>query len=449
MNNRGSGRKPQPEKVRSLVFEILTEVNHRDGYSNLLLPKALSDSDFDLRDRAFATELLYGTLRMQGRHDYLLAQVSDRPLSDIDNGIIDIARLGIHQLFEMRVPTHAAVSESVELARKVLGESKASYLNAVLRKLSSQSLSEWMRRSHKVEDPIERLAVQYSHPEWIVSAYKDLLKDDDLVEAELLANNLAASPTYVTWPGKSNAQDFLELGGVQTRFSPYGIKIEHPPSQLTLIKERKAGVQDEGSQLVAHLFYQAASKSQSILDLCAGPGGKAALLSHLAAQNGKVFVANEVSDKRAELVKQVIAGDEVWVGDGRRIAERGKRFDAVLADVPCTGIGALRRRPEVRWRRKVTDLRELTQLQSELIDAAISVTNTGGIFGYATCSPHFAETSAQMAMLQKRHPNMESISVKPYLPEGLQNAIRDNALSLWTSQHDTDAMYLALFRKKG
>ena len=157
MNRRGSGRRPQPEKVRKLVFEILTEVNHRDGYSNLILPKALGESEFDLRDRAFATELLYGTLRMQGRHDYLLKQVLDRPLAEVDDGIVDIARLAIHQLFEMRVPTHAAVSESVELARAVLGESKAAYLNAILRKLSSQSLSEWMKTSDEIEDTVARL----------------------------------------------------------------------------------------------------------------------------------------------------------------------------------------------------------------------------------------------------------------------------------------------------
>lgn len=449
MNRRSRGRKPHPEKVRTLVFEILTEVNTRDGYSNLLLPKALSESDFDVRDRAFATELLYGTLRMQGRHDFLLKQVIDRPSTEIDQGIINIARLGIHQLFEMRVATHAAVSESVELARAVLGESKAAYLNAILRKLSSQSLSEWMIAGDKIEDPIERLAIQHSHPEWIVSAYLDLLKDFHLVEAELAANNQAASPTYVTWPGKSAVEEFLTLGGVQTPYSPYGVNIDQAPSQMELVRTRKAGIQDEGSQLVTHIFYQAAHKAASILDLCAGPGGKAALLSHLADRDGKSFVGNEISPKRAELVKQVTTNDDVWVGDGRRISERGIMFDAVLADVPCTGIGALRRRPEVRWRRKVSDLRELTQLQSELIDSAISVTNPGGIFGYATCSPHFAETSAQVTMLLKRHTYMESISVEPYLPEALQGATRDNALSLWTSKHNTDAMFLALFRKKG
>lgn len=449
MNRRSRGRKPHPEKVRSLVFEILTEVNTRDGYSNLLLPKALSESDFDVRDRAFATELLYGTLRMQGRHDFLLKQVIDRPSTEVDQGIINIARLGIHQLFEMRVATHAAVSESVELARAVLGESKAAYLNAILRKLSSQSLSEWMIAGDKIEDPIERLAIQHSHPEWIVSAYLDLLKDFHLVEAELAANNQAASPTYVTWPGKSAVEEFLTLGGVQTPYSPYGVNIDQAPSQMELVRTRKAGIQDEGSQLVTHIFYQAAHKAASILDLCAGPGGKAALLSHLADRDGKSFVGNEISPKRAELVKQVTTNHDVWVGDGRRISERGIMFDAVLADVPCTGIGALRRRPEVRWRRKVSDLRELTQLQSELIDSAISVTNPGGIFGYATCSPHFAETSAQVTMLLKRHTYMESISVEPYLPEALQGATRDNALSLWTSKHNTDAMFLALFRKKG
>ena len=442
-------RAHRADKVRLLVFEILTEVNRREGYSNLLLPEALRKSDLDPRDRAFATELLYGTLRLQGRHDFLLKQVIDRPLEELNSGIIDVARMGVHQIFEMRVPTHAAVSESVEVARKVLGESKASYVNAILRKLASSQLEEWLVPAEKLDDVISRLAIKHSHPEWIVSAYYDLLKDLNEVERELISNNQPARPTYVTWPGKSSPADFTALGGKPTPFSPYGALLDEVPANLALIKSRKAGVQDEGSQLVAHIFYQAARTGNSMLDLCAGPGGKAALLSHLALQDQKSFVANEISSQRAELVKKVIGSGSVWIGDGRFIGERNTTFDSVIADVPCTGIGALRRRPEVRWRRNLSDLRALSELQSELIDSAISVLNRDGIFGYATCSPHFAETSAQISVMLKKYPNLEQIDVQPFLPSGLDGAVRDKALSLWTGRHNTDSMFLALFRKRG
>ena len=159
---RNTFKSPKPDPVRLLVYDILKEVNRSDGYSNLLLPQALTASNFEQRDKGFATELLYGTLRMHGRHDYIAAQVSDRPWSEVDSGIVDVVRLGAHQLFEMRVPSHAAVSATVELARKVLGESKASFVNALLRKMSAQSLDQWLAPANLISDPVERLAIIYS-----------------------------------------------------------------------------------------------------------------------------------------------------------------------------------------------------------------------------------------------------------------------------------------------
>jgi 16S rRNA (cytosine967-C5)-methyltransferase len=446
---RDSFKSPKPDATRVLVYDILTEVNRRGGYSNLLLPQALTASNFETRDKGFATELLYGTLRMQGRHDYILQQVSDRPWSEVDAGIIDVCRMGVHQLFEMRVATHAAVSATVELARKVLGESKASFVNAILRKVSAKDLEQWLEPIEQISDPITRFALKYSHPEWIISAYFDLLKDYERVEAELQINNVAAVPTLVSWPGDSTQEELVELGGVATQFSPYGARFAGAPGSLEVIRHRKAGVQDEGSQLVAYVFAQATRSAQTILDLCAGPGGKAALLAHLANVQGQDFVANEISEPRAKLVKNVIGKFEVIVGDGREIAAHGRTFDAILADVPCTGLGALRRRPEVRWRRTVQDLRELTQLQDEISNAAIAVLNPGGIFGYATCSPHFAETTGECLRILKENPELEQIDVAAYLPTNLHGATRGLALSLWTSVHDTDAMFLALFKKKG
>ena len=444
---RDSFKSPKPDAVRVLVYDILSEVNRRGGYSNLLLPQALSASDFETRDKGFATELLYGTLRMQGRHDFILQQVFDRPNSEVDPGIVDICRLGVHQLFEMRVATHAAVSATVELARKVIGESKASYVNAILRKVSAKSLEEWLSPLEEIQDPVVKLSILHSHPEWIVSAYYDLLKDFALVEAELVANNMPASPTLVSWPGESTQEELVELGAVATRFSPYGARFEGSPGSLELVRHRKAGVQDEGSQLVADIFMKFAGSAENILDLCAGPGGKAALISHLARAQGKNFFANEISEPRAALVKKVVGSFPVIVGDGRNIASQPERFDAILADVPCTGLGALRRRPEVRWRRTLQDLRALTELQRELSDAAISVLNVGGIFGYATCSPHFAETSAQVQQILKLHPELEQLEISQHLPEGLLDATRGLNLSLWTGRHETDSMFLAIFRK--
>jgi 16S rRNA (cytosine967-C5)-methyltransferase len=238
----------------------------------------------------------------------------------------------------------------------------------------------------------------------------------------------------------------VAVGAVATSYSPYGARFAGAPGSLELIRHRKAGVQDEGSQLVASIFAEITKDATSTLDLCAGPGGKAALLSHLIEVQGGDFVANEISEPRAKLVKNVIGKFGVIVGDGRKIADINRSFDAVLADVPCTGIGALRRRPEVRWRRTLKDLSPLLVLQMELADAAISVLNPGGYFGYATCSPHYAETTGQVKQILKKHPELTLIDITPYLPSNLHEATREGALSLWGHRHNTDSMFLALFR---
>ena len=444
---RNTFKSPKPDAARLLAFDVLTEVNRNDGYSNLLLPQALNASKLDDRDRSLVTELLYGTLRMQGKHDWVLAQISDRPWSEVDPGIVDICRLGVHQIHEMRIPDHAAVAATVEVARKRIGESKASFVNALLRSVTRKSIEDWFAPLTTLSDPVERLAITYSHPEWIVSAYYYLLKDWIEVESALRINNEAAIPTLVSWPGFSTQQDLLDIGGEPTEFSPYGVHWKGNPGALDLIKARKIGVQDEGSQLVAQVFSKAAA-GNSWLDLCAGPGGKAALLSSIARERGITFTANEISQARAELVKQVVHGDRVIVSDGRLIGLSDEKFDAILIDAPCTGLGALRRRPEVRWRRTLQDLRALTQLQRELVDSAIQALNPGGVLGYATCSPHLAETSIQIADIKKKHSNLQQIIVDDFLPSSLHDATRDGAMSLWTHKHGTDAMYLALFRKK-
>jgi 16S rRNA (cytosine967-C5)-methyltransferase len=434
-----------------MAFEVLTEVNRRDAYANLFLPRVLGASTLEKRDKAFVTELVYGTLRMQGRHDWMLGAVSDRPWSEVDSGIVDIARLGVHQLFEMRVPTHAAVSATVEVARKVLGESKATYVNALLRRVSAKTIDEWIveldSNSTIAQDKVIHYSIKYSHPEWIVSAYFDLLRESAEVEAALISNNIPASPTLVAWPGRSTQADLIALGGEATKYSRYGATSVEIPSEIELIKKRRAGVQDEGSQLVSVIFSEIAREKKEWLDLCAGPGGKAALISSLAKECGANFTANEISASRAALVEQVIAKGKVLIGDGRDLASTGAKFDAVLADVPCTGIGALRRRPEVRWRRKASDLPGLTQLQRELLDSAISLTNIGGVIGYATCSPHLAETRVQVANVLKKRSDIRQIDIAKYLPSNLQGGYVSGSMQLWTHRHGTDAMFLTLFER--
>jgi 16S rRNA (cytosine967-C5)-methyltransferase len=433
-------KKPRSiDDSRLLAFEVLVAVGLEGAYSNLILPKALSDSALEVADRAFATELVYGTLRMLGRHDHFISAASDRSLEQIDPKALIVLRLGTHQLKEMRVPSHAAIFESVELAKKVVGKSTASFVNAILRKIDSLEFEELERATEQNA----QLALKYSHPEWIVSSYFDSLKNVDEVTSLLEANNTAAKPTLIAWPELANLDELLDAGAVSIGSSSVAASFAGNPGDLAAIKERRAGVQDLGSQLVVERFYDLFQPNLRWLDLCAGPGGKAAYLSALLRRDGGYLLANEISNERAKLVSQVMHHGEVSVNDARFMPEELGLFDRILLDAPCTGIGALRRRPEVRWRRSLQDLKNLTQLQSELLDSATRMLSPGGVIGYVTCSSHQAETKFQIRSFLKRHSTFTRIPVDD------ERADLDGDLQLWPHRDGTDAMFLSLLRKEG
>lgn len=412
---------------RQLAWELLYEVDNSITYSNLTVPRALRDSELEKRDRGLVTELVYGTLRMRGLCDSAIKRHLDRPISEVDLKVLTTLRMGAYQILVMKTPIHAAVNETVNLAKIVCGRSASSFVNAIMRKISGDPEF----RPTEIE---ERL----SHPIWIINALRDSLKDDDLVERQLIADNEAANPTLIPWPGLSTPEELLESGAIHIEGSLRAFSFKGAPSDISSIRERRAGVQDLGSQYVVEEFFYTSEPNLRWLDLCAGPGGKAAYLDSLI--NDGEFVANEPSTERARLVRQVVRRGKVTNFDGRQIPEDLGEFDRILVDAPCTGIGALRRRPEVRWRRKSSDLRGLLALQGELLDAAASRLRVGGIIGYSTCSPHLAETKMQVADFLKRHPNFSRIRVKRK-PDG------DGDMQLWTFRDGTDCMYLSLLIK--
>ena len=426
------------DNPRLLAFEVLAEVGLQGAYSNLILPKALSESILEANDRAFATELVYGTLRMQGRHDHFISAASDRSLEQIDPKALIVLRLGTHQLKQMRVPSHAAIYESVELAKKVVGKSTASFVNAILRKIDSLDFEQLSKPTQEYA----RLALEYSHPEWIVSSYFDSLKNSSDVISLLQANNNPAKPTLIAWPGLAAQGELLEAGALAIATSSVAATFDGNPGDIAAIRERRAGVQDLGSQLVVEKFYDQFKPNLRWLDLCAGPGGKAAYLSALLKRDGGSLLANEISNERAKLVSQVMHHGEVNIGDGRSMPDELGKFDRILLDAPCTGIGALRRRPEVRWRRNLQDLKNLTQLQSELLVSATCLLSPGGIIAYVTCSSHQAETKFQIRSFLKQHSNFTRIKVQD------ERADIDGDLQLWPHRDGTDAMFLSLLRSQ-
>jgi 16S rRNA (cytosine967-C5)-methyltransferase len=440
-----------------VAFDLLRAVDERDAYANLTLPTLLRERGLDTRDAAFATELGYGTLRGHGTYDAVLAACVDRPLDQVDPPVLDLLRLGTHQLLAMRVPAHAAVGATVELARAVVGEGRASFVNAVLRKVARQGLADWLTEVAPpyASDPVGNLAVVHSHPRWVVSALRDSLGGSlERTAALLAADNAPPLVTLVARPGRSTVAELVEAGAAPARWSPYAAVLAGgEPGSIPAVREGRAGVQDEGSQLVALALADADVEGQERrwLDLCSGPGGKAALLAGVAAGRGAALLAAEVAPHRARLVHRML-GDEalVVVADGRVPAWRQESFDRVLVDAPCTGLGALRRRPEARWRRQPEDVAGLADLQRELLHAGLDAVRPGGLVAYVTCSPHLAETRSVVTdVLHRRRAagdELERVDARPHLP-GVPDLGDGPDVQLWPHVHGTDAMYLCLLRR--
>ena len=448
-----SGQRRRPaDRSRRVAFDALRAVNADGAYANLVMPMLLRERRLTGRDAAFATELLAGTCRWQGSYDVIIAAAGGRPLNDFQPAVVDLLRLGAHQILSMRIPIQAAVAASVDLAATTVGERVTGVTNAVLRRVAERSLEEWFAHlSEGLDDP-DRLALRTAHPRWIVDAYAELLQPSELEQA-LAANNLSPDVSLAIRPGLAEVSDLVGAGAQPSQYSPFGARWRGDPASLELVHDGRAGVQDEGSQLVTWALTRAAAPAGWWLDLCAGPGGKSALLVGLARQGGSRLLASDIAPHRANLVRAAVrayAGHQpipdIVVADGTRPAWRGNSFTRALADVPCSGLGALRRRPESRWRRGPADVEQLHALQLALLASAIDSVAPGGIVGYVVCSPHRRETSDVLSESLAGRSDVEVIPATQLLPE-VPDAAVGPYLQLWPHRHGTDAMFAAYLRK--
>ncbi|MHB1802714.1 MAG: RsmB/NOP family class I SAM-dependent RNA methyltransferase [Actinomycetes bacterium] len=447
------GTHPRPDPARDVAFEVLRAVSERAAYANLVLPTLLRRRQLAGREAGLATELAYGTLRAEGTYDQVLARCVDRSLAALDPGLLDLLRLGTHQLLALRIPAHAAVSATVDQARAQLGEGPARLVNAVLRRVSQADVEEWMDRLAPVgrTDRLDRLALVHAHPRWVVEAFAEALGGNlDEVELALAADNRAPVVTLAARPGTSARDELLAAGARPGRWSPYAAYSPGGnPAGLVPVADGRARVQDEGSQLVALALAGAPVEGaeRRWLDLAAGPGGKASLLGALAAEQGISMVAADRAEHRARLVRRADPSLYAVTADAMRPPWLPGMFDRVLADVPCTGLGALRRRPESRWRRRPEDVLRLAPLQRGLLTAALDAVRPGGLVAYVTCSPHPGETRAVVADVLGDRGDAIRVDAREYLP-GVPELGEGPEVQLWPHRHGTDAMFLALLRRR-
>lgn len=454
------------DPARLVALDVLEQVRH-GAYANIALPQTLRKAGISGRGRGFATNLTYGTLRMQGKWDAIIARcVAGRDFDDIDPLVLDILRLGAHQLLDMKVPLHAAMNETVNMARNEAGTGASGFVNAVMHRISERTPDDWDDLLAEELEPDGQKAVLgalTSHPQWIIDRLEESLVASGRPAADLgdvlAANNdpalVALAPRDISseeiaaqaseWRMPNRPGDIVSGAVVLERGNP---------GRLPAVRDHGAGVQDEGSQLVALIAAYAPLKGsdKAWLDLCAGPGGKAASLAREAKPRGAQLFANEQHGHRLDLVAQAVEPYEDIVvlreGDGRELGElEPNRFDRVLVDVPCSGLGSLRRRPEARWVKHDGDAANMSPVQLDLLRAAIACARPSGIIVYATCSPDLRETR-EIVDQATGVEVLDAVEIaRSVAVPGSLDTVHGPYLQLWPDEHDTDGMFAAVFRK--
>jgi 16S rRNA (cytosine967-C5)-methyltransferase len=449
--------------ARIAAYRCLESVDADGAYANLAMPGILREAGLSGREAAFATELAYGTIRLSGLYDAIIGAASGRDPARLEGPVRRVLRLGAHQVLSMRVPPHAAVSETVALMREIGKPDVAGLANAVARRMSEADIEAWRDRLAPGDSDAD-LAIRHSHPEWIVARLRQALSADGRASElplVLAAHNEPAGVTLVARPGLVSRDDILARvrDSTPTRWSPIGVSMAGgDPGSVAAVRDGTAAVQDEGSQVVALSACEASvltgAEPERWHDMCAGPGGKAAILACVAAERGATLTASEIHPHRAALVEQAlralpVGSVTVRIADARVV---DGTYDRVVLDAPCTGLGALRRRPEARWRRTEGDLTDLVHLQDELLAAGLRSLRPGGVLAYITCSPVLAETrkaidralaSPAGAGFQVLDARAAVASVTGTAPDAWGSG---PYVQLWTHEHGTDSMFLAVLR---
>ena len=422
-------------------------ITGQGAYANLALADALDQARLESRDSGLVTDVVAGTCRAMTTLDLVIEAASGRALKTLQPAVVDLLRLGSFELLFGRAPQHAVLSTYVELTRDTVGERATGVVNAILRRVSAKDEAGWLAQLDD-GDAHHEMALATWHPSWIVDAYIDVLGVDEAQQA-LMANNEPPTTTLVIRPGLAERDELMAVGAQPGRWSPYAVTVSGDPSRLPQVRHGSVGVQDEGSQLVALALAKATAPNGDWLDLCAGPGGKTALLTGLLGGCG---LAVDQHEHRAQLVRQAVGvfnqPPSVVVADATVPAWPAHQFARVLADVPCSGLGALRRRPDARWRRLPEDIDQLYELQVAILLAAVDAAMPGGVVAYATCSPHRRETVDVVTEVLTRRPGVELMDATTLLPEvpDCASPIDGQMVQLWPHRHGTDAMFLAMLQ---
>ena len=378
-------------RARQMAVEILLAVEHRGGYADAMLGTRIPALDF--ADRRLATRLVLGTIAWQARLDYELERFCGRDLSGIQPEALAIMRIGLLQLrFLDRIPQHAAVSTSVEIAKRSKGAKVAAgFINAVMRRATREKIE----LPSRDKDEIGWLAIAYSHPRWMVERFVEWFGRDD-AERLMVANNEAAPNVLRLNLARASREEIIDrirADGMEVegaaRFPETAVLRGAPRFDSPAYRAGLFQAQSEASQLVARML--APASGASVVDCAAAPGGKSSHLAELAGARGRVLAidTNFAGLRSARRLCEQLRHrnvDFVRADTSASLPLRERKFDCVLLDAPCTGLGTLREHPEIRWRLKPDDPVRMAILQSRMLSNAAALVKPGGAIVYSVCS---------------------------------------------------------------
>jgi 16S rRNA (cytosine967-C5)-methyltransferase len=453
--SRPAERRGAPARARQLALRVLERVERAGAYSDVLLRALLGRGELKASDRAFATELVHGTLRWRGRLDYLLAQVLDRPLASLEPLVANALRLGAYQIAiaEGRTPPEVAVDEAVRSVRAAGAERATGLVNAVLRRLAAEHAR--IAFPDPERDPLGFLTHALSLPAWLAARWLELFGPE---EAAALARASNEAPPLVVRANRLRTDRDALLAELRRRFPEAapcrfardGIRLGRRgnPALDPAFLAGRLTVQDEASQLVGALVDP--RPGERILDVCAAPGGKATALAERLAGEGEVLALDR-HERRLELVDR--QARRLGIGNLRCLprdatrpladlaAERG--FDRVLVDAPCSGLGALRRNPDARWRIGPADPARFAETQLALLRQAAATVVPGGVLVYSTCTLLPEENEATVQSFLAEAPRFRLSAAEEAPDEARPLVGPDGFFRTFPHRHDADGFFAA------
>ncbi len=450
------------KSIRQIALDILLKTNFKNEKAKDLINETIQERNLTEKDKAFLTELVYGTIRWNGTLNYIVNQlVFPKKAKKLDPEILTILYLSLYQIFYMdKVPDYAIVNESVEIAKKY--STRASGLvNAVLRRALRERNVKYPDINKK---PVEHISAKYSHPEWMIKRWLERFGTEQTINL-CLANN-SRPPLFIRTNILKTSRDklleSLEKEDVYALASPNiseSIEIKQLSKPISGLQSYKHGwfqIQDESSMLIAHILDPQAG--ETIVDACSAPGGKSTHIAEIMGNKGRIM-SFDIDSQRLKLLKENclrlgIDIIEIINYDARNIEKfMNKKADRVLVDAPCSGLGVLRRRVEVKWRRTEGQILEFSKLQYEILESVSKVLKHDGILVYCTCTIEPEENQQVIEKFIQNHKEFQIESVLPFLPEGIrqtENIVSNEGfLQIYQHLHNMDGFFSARMRKIG